>query len=153
MYFNLIPHLTGNGYIDATIYASAALILGLIVHEIYWHITYRKEYSEEKSEKGTVTDMDYTAPRTSYRPVTIGKTTTISTTHYPEEHDVYITSPLLGDMQFDDEKLYQTVRIDDDIAIYYQEVYQVRRSAPEFRELMYLKPLYIVSPKGRKIYV
>lgn len=136
---------TGDAMIDAFLYIVGLALIGWIAYEIHWHRKYRKEYSEVKTDKGVVTDMDYTPPRTRYNAAT--KTT--STT--PEEHDVFITFEVLGDEQFDDEELYQTVRLDDEVTAEYVEVWRVEKINPKKRVFMRNEIQTVISPKGRKV--
>jgi hypothetical protein len=147
MYYDLFPKMTGDPFIDGFIYLVGAAILGWILYEIHWHMKYRKEYSPILIDTGVVTDMDYTPPRT--RTTTVGKTTTTSTT--PAKHEVFIKFEVTGEQDFDDEDLYETVRMDDNITAEYQEVYRVEKANPRNREFMYYNFLSVTSEKGRKV--
>ncbi len=141
MYFDLLPKMTGEPVLDGLIYLVGLALVLWIAHEIRWHQKYRKEYSDTKIDKGVVTDMDYTAPR--YNAAT--KTTS------SEEHDVYIKFEVLGEENFDDEELYQTVRLDDEVTAEYREVWRVEKINPKKRVFMRNEILTVISPKGRKV--
>ena len=140
-YFNTFPSMTGEPVIDGLIYLVGLALVIWIAYEIHWHMKYRKEYSEVKTDKGVVTDMDYTPPR--YNAAT--KTTS------SEEHDVYIKFEVLGEENFDDEELYQTVRLDDEVTAEYREVFRVEKANPRNRTFMYNTIDTVISPKGRKV--
>lgn len=145
MYFDLLPKMTGEPVLDGLIYLVGLALVVWVAYEIRWHQLYRKEYSDTKIDKGVVTDMDYTPPRTRYNAAT--KTTSTS----PEEHDVFITFEVLGDEQFDDEELYQTVRLDDEVTAEYVEVWRVEKINPKKRVHMHNEIKTVISPKGRKV--
>ena len=147
MTYGFLGKLTGDPFLDGLIYLIGAALFGWMLYEIHWHMKYRKEYSEVKADKGIVTDMDYTPPRT--RTTTVGKTTTTSTT--PAKHEVFIKFEDLGEQDFDDEDLYETVRMDDNITAEYQEVWRVEKSNPRNRVFMYNNILSVTSEKGRKV--
>jgi len=125
----------------------ALAIVSGVVYFLFRVIFVRKVYSDLKVEKGVVTNMDYTPPRTTT--IYNGKTTT--TTHHPAQHDVYIKSENL-ELSYDHERLYQTVRLDDDVEISYQDKYEYytwqnkTEATPEG-----IRTISITSPKGRVV--
>ena len=137
--------ITGILGLDIFLGFIALVLLAWILYEIHWHLKYSKEYSEIKEDSGIVTDMDYTAPTSTYNAAT--KTTTTT----PEEHDVFIKFGKLGDHDFDHEYLYQRVRVDDDVTATYQEAWQVEKQNHRNRKLMHFNFLTIKNPKGKVI--
>jgi hypothetical protein len=137
--------ISGIWFIDLLLYGAGLALVSWLAYEAHWHMKYRKEYSEVMTDKGIVTDMDYTPSRTTYNAAT--KTT--STT--PEQNEIYIEFEKIGKQDFDNEDLYQRVRIDDDVTAEYVEVWRVEKENPRNRELMYHRVLEITNPKGRII--
>jgi hypothetical protein len=130
--------------------AMLAVLVGLGFILYYW-IFIRYEYTTIKTIKGTVTDMDYVPPRTHVSVTTNSNgTTTTSTRTDPEEHNVYIHTDLFK-LHEDDEELYQTVRLDDEVTVEYQEEYKYNKNHPEDKKLNDYRVLNVVSPKGRKV--
>lgn len=131
------------------IYGVGVIVAAIIGYQIWWHMKYRHERSEVKSDEGVVTDMDYTPPRTttSYN----GKTFTTSTT--PAKHQVYIKFKNMGDKNYNHERLYQTVRLDDDVTAEYVEVWRVEKQNPRNRVFVRYETQTVTSPKGRVVKV
>lgn len=123
------------------------MVIGIAGYQIWWHLKYRKEYSEVKNDKGIVTDMKYTPPRTTttYN----GKSTTTSTT--PAKHRVFIKFDKMGERDYNHTRLYETVRLDDDVTAEYVEVWKVEKENPRNRELMRYETKTVTSPKGRTV--
>lgn len=131
----------------ALIILFVALIVGVVGYQTWWHLKYRKEYSLVKFDKGVVTDMKYTPSRTSttYN----GKSTTTSTT--PAKHYVYIKFSNMGENSYNNVRLYETVRLDDDVTAEYVEVWRVEKTNPNNRTFMRYEVKTITSPKGRTV--
>ena len=131
------------------LYGLGGIVAAIVGYQVWWHIKYEKVRSEIKDDKGIVTDMDYTASSTS---TTYNATTkTVSTSTTPARFDVYIKFENIGERSFNDEHLYETVRMDDDVTAQYVEVWKVEKQNPRNRELMRYETLTVTSPKGRKI--
>jgi hypothetical protein len=100
----------------------ATVVIGYAGYEIYWHSTYKYVFSEEKESDGVVVDMDYTP----------SKNTRVGSTAYytPPKHNVYILAENTDNIHINHERLYQTVRLGDDVKIKYRDVMRVRRDNP-----------------------
>lgn len=130
----------------------ALLVVGCVVlasHLIYRALYYRYLYSEVESTKGVVTDMDYTPPRTS---TTVGPKGQVSTRTTPAKHEVFIAckDPKM-EIHENDEELYQTVRLDDEVTIHYQRKYFYHKKRPTNVEFRSYRIRSVVSPKGREV--
>lgn len=100
----------------------AMAVVGYLGYEIYWHLTYKYMFSEEKESDGVVVDMDYTPSKSTH----VG-----STAYYTsEKHHVYILAENTDNIHLNHERLYQTVRLGDDVKIKYRDVMRVRRDNP-----------------------
>lgn len=123
----------------------AVAVIGYVGYVIYWDSRYRYVLSEEKEDNGVVVDMDYIRSRNTR----IGKTS-----HYTsEKHNVYIMVENADDICLDHERLYQTVRLGDDVKIKYRDVTRVRKDNP--RDIVFIEKyiVSITSPKGYEVKV
>src|ERR1700722_7546374 len=105
--YDYLPKLSGDSTIDAVIYVVGAIVVALIAYAIYWNLKYKTVYSEVKEDRGIVDDMDYTPSKSTYNPAT--KTTSYTS----EKNEVIIKFERMGVQEYDSDKLYQRVRIDD----------------------------------------
>lgn len=143
--------MTSDQMLMLFLYVLGAAVGGVILYQVWWHMKYKKVRSEVKDDSGIVTDMKYTAPstHTTYNAAT--KMNTTSTT--PAKHEVYIKFKQMGEQEYNDEELYETVRMDDDVTAQYVEVWRVERENPRIRTFMYFETNSVTSPKGRKVKV
>src|SRR5690606_18432182 len=97
-----------------------------LVYLIGWHIKYKKVKGDIELDKGIVTDMDYIPSKTNA--YFNGKSVTTNTT--PEKNITYCSFNKIGEREINHSKLYQTVRIDDEINCEYRNIYRVERQVP-----------------------
>lgn len=98
------------------------LITGLmacLLHTVYIATFYKSGYGKVIEYKGTVEDMKYTAPRSQYVGVA-GKGGHMQ--HRPEKNEVIIKTSLKT-TTIDSDKLYQRVRIGEDVKVLSQKEY------------------------------
>lgn len=141
--------MTDQAVLHLILYGLGGIVAAIAGYQIWWHLKYKKVRSEVKEDKGVVTDMDYTAPRTSTTYNAATKTSSTSTT--PARFDVYIKFETMGERSYNDDDLYEAVRMDDDVTAEYVEVWKVEKQNPRNREFMHYETLNVTSPKGRKI--
>ncbi|MDX1472229.1 MAG: hypothetical protein R3213_12090 [Flavobacteriaceae bacterium] len=125
------------------------LVLAGIGYGAWWAIFIRYAYSEKISVTATVVDMDYTAPKTHIH--SSGKTHYTTTT--PAKHEVYIVTEKGKRFHFDHERLYETVRMDDEVKITYQEEYKYHKNRPNDKKFNGNRVIDIESPKGRIVHM
>lgn len=135
------------GTVEWVIVATVILATAFLGYQIHWYMNYKWEYSQTKEDKGVITDMRYTPSRTttSYN----GKST--STTYHAEKNVVYIKTEKLGEFSRNSSRLYQRVRIDDEVIIKYQKRFRVRKDNPRDRQFDSNILKELINPKGRVI--
>lgn len=123
-------------------------IVYFVLYFIYDAIFFKYTYSESKPLKGEVTDMRYTASRTSthYN----GKTT--YTTHHPEKNEVWIKTSI-EQFHINSSYLYQRVRVDEEVDLIYQEKYRAPRSEPKAKKHYSNRLVSVRNIKGKVIQV
>lgn len=114
-------------FLAVAIAATVIFIVALLSKKIYKIIYYRYEYSKVKTIKATVVGMDYTPPRSQFNYST--KTTTTT----PAMHEVHLLTANNDKYEFDDEYLYQAVRLDDEVEVYYQKVRKYHKKRPRIK--------------------
>jgi hypothetical protein len=120
----------------------AMAVIGYAGYEIYWHSTYKYLFSEEKECDGVVTDMNYTPSR--------GTRVGGAAYYTPPKHNVYILAENTDNIHINHERLYQTVRLGDDVKIKYRDVMRVRRDNP--RDSVFVKKDIIsITFKGSEV--
>lgn len=126
-----------------------ALALSGLGYLAWWHMNFKHVYSQVKYDKGVITDMNYKA---SYSTTSYNSTTKrTSTTHHPAKHYVYFLGKVVGENYYNNERLYQRVRIDEGIKIEYREKWKVRKDNERDREFVSYVIDVIVNEKGRRI--
>lgn len=118
---------------------------GFVAYKIWWHLKYRHEESALIEDKGVVTDMNYTPPRSTWNAATKNMQTS------PAIHRTYLKLEKLGEWNFNDVELYQAVRLDDEVKVEYVEVWRVEKANKRNRVFVKNKVVTVYSPKGRKI--
>jgi len=121
--------------------------VGALIYFIWWNWTYKYVYSEMMTDKATVTNMYYKPPKSTYHHTKNGGYTTTT----PSEHNVYLKGEKTGKWSFDRERLYQAVRLDDEVEIEYREKFRVRRDNPRDRKFSCLVGDVVITPKGRRV--
>jgi hypothetical protein len=113
----------------------AAVILIPLGYLGWWHLNYEYQYSEPVQVPGVVTDMKYKRPYVTTSYVSNGKGgghTQIH--HHPAKHYVYINAETIGNFNKNNQMLYKTVRLDDQVVVEYREKYIVEKGKSDKHE-------------------
>jgi hypothetical protein len=142
--YDYLPQLSGDVGLWF-LYSLIAIAISLIGYAIYWNLKYKTVYSDIKEDVGIVDDMEYTPSKSTYNAATK------STTYTSEKNEVIVKFEKMGVQEYDSDKLYQRVRIDDKVTAKYVEKYRVERDNPYNRVLTSYVTKSVTSPTGRTV--
>ena len=122
----------------------AVVLLAGFIYILWVSIYVKIKYGKAIMIEGEVVNMDYTSSRTSQ----VGKTTI----YHSSRHEIHILDEFGNKWRYDNEELYQTVRLDDTVVIEYQKKYKGLKDMDlsEYKDIG-RRTLSVQSPKGRTV--